>query len=293
MEYHLHGLVEVAKQTAVTSRTRFEIGSVSKPLTALAALTLVQSGQWQLQQPVATLTPLSSLKTHQYSLADLLTHRSGLPRLPGNMPLDNAVDPYAGYTEGDLFAAAQNTEFGSNSFSYSNFGYGLVGALLAHHLQQPFAEVMQQRVFTLLKMKTAAIQYSGGQFADLATGYAVNDAPVAHWQFDSMAGAGAVIASIEDMAAMLQSIFAADKHDALIKRWLEPLTEDADVAMTAGWMLENDIRWHAGQTGGFTSFVGFDPTREVGIVILTNMAVPVTTAGFTLLQQWGAAQQQE
>lgn len=293
VQYRLHGLADVATQTAVTNTTRFEIGSISKPLTALAALTLVQSGRWQLQQPVAMLSELTQLEQHRYSLTDLLTHRSGLSRLPANMPLDNAIDPYTGYTEAALFDAVASADFGQKVFRYSNFGYGLLGVLVAKQLRQPYAEVMRQRVFTPLNMTTAAIQHSGSEFTDLATGYAINDAAVAHWQFDSMAGAGAVVASVEDMAAMLQAIFAASEDNAAIKRWLEPITADTDVAMTPGWMLENDVRWHAGQTGGFSSFVGFDPARKLGIVILSNIAVPVTAAGFTLLQQWGAAQQQE
>lgn len=293
VKYHLHGLADVALQTAVTKNTRFEIGSISKPLTALAALGLVQGGRWQLQQPVAALTALSQLKKHQYSLADLLTHRSGLSRLPANMPLYNAVNPYAGYTEAALLDAAASADLDPNGFSYSNFGYGLLGVLIAHQLQQPYTAVMRQHVFTPLNMTTAAVQCSGSQLADLATGYAINDVAVAHWQFDSMAGAGAVVASVEDMAAMLQTIFAAGEDNAIIKRWLEPITTDNGVAMTPGWMLENDIRWHAGQTGGFSSFVGFDPASKLGIVILSNVAVPATAAGFTLLQQWRAAQQQE
>lgn len=63
--------------------------------------------------------------------------------------------------------------------------------------------------------------------------------------------------------------------------------------MTPGWMLsQQDWLWHAGQTAGFCSLVVFDPRQQKGVVILTNIAVPVTTQGFTLFEQWLAQDKQ-
>lgn len=297
----MHGLADVATAAPVTPHTLFEIGSVSKPLTALAVLSQVQNGRWQLTQSMAEQTALPELASHTYTLAELLTHRSGLPRLPANMSLTDLRNPYATYDDTLLQAALANTEFPEEGFSYSNFGYGLLGWLLQQSLQQPYAEVMQQQVFQPLGMQHAAVQtpehepaapLQDGSTTDnnlnkLATGYAISGDAVEHWQFDSLAGAGAVVANIEDMATMLTTLFQQTAHSALLQQWLTPLPTTGEPRMTPGWMLsQQDWLWHAGQTAGFCSLVVFDPKQQKGLVILTNIAVPVTTQGFALFKQW-------
>lgn len=286
VDYHLHGLADVTTNTRLTEDTLFEIGSVSKPLTALAVLIQVQAGRWQLEQSLAQQVNLPQLAQHRYTLAALLTHRSGLPRLPANLVLDDISNPYAGYTEQQLLTALADTAFSSPTFSYSNFGYGLLGFLLQHGLQRDFASIMQQQVFTPLGMKTAAVQSPGQAFAKLANGYAITGEKTPNWQFDSLAGAGGVIASINDMAALLQAVFAQTEHNTLFRQWLTVLPSNDEPKMTAGWMQQENLLWHAGQTGGFTSLVAFDAEQKLGIVILSNIAIPVTTQGFVLLKQW-------
>ena len=50
------------------------------------------------------------------------------------------------------------------------------------------------------------------------------------------------------------------------------------------------MTWHNGGTGGFTSFLGIDPERQTGVVILSAVQEPVNTttrAGFELLERIG------
>lgn len=300
--YQLHGHANLAGKEAANQGTLFEIGSVSKPLTALAVLAQVQAGHWQLDQPLAAQFPISDLTTHQYTLADLLTHRSGLPRLPANLPLDDLRNPYAGYHEKHLLAALSDNELVGKAtvqpFNYSNYGYGLLGWLLATSQQQSYANVMQQHVFPRLGMLTAQVATSNAArdpadaattqpIAGLAQGYAIDGTPVDHWQFDSLAGAGAVVASITDMAAMLHNIFANATHDTLLQHWLTNLTAADAPVMTPGWMrTEQGWFWHAGQTAGFSSVVIFDTQQQKGLVILTNIGIPVTEQGLALFRDW-------
>lgn len=297
VQYQLHGMADTQQQAtsqAVDLQTLFEIGSITKPLTALAVLSAVQQERWQLDQPLAQQFSRPELASHQYNLTDLLTHRSGLPRLPANLPLDDLRNPYASYHDNQLLEALTMTDFTERQFAYSNFGYGLLGWLLATELKQPYAELMQQRVFQPLMMPTARVQMSTTDNAGvaktlpkLANGYAINAEPVANWQFDSLAGAGAIVASIEDMAGMLKQVFSAANTDPLLQLWLTPLPLSDQPAMTPGWMLTTQgWYWHAGQTAGFSSLVVFEPTQQKGLVFLTNMALPVTEQGLALFADW-------
>lgn len=294
VQYRLHGLADTGQQQAVSRDTLFEIGSVSKPLTALAVLSVAAQQHWRLDQPLAQQFPRPELATHQYTLTELLTHRSGLPRLPANLPLDDIRNPYAAYHNASLLAALQTTEFGPRQFGYSNYGYGLLGWLLATELKQPYPELMRQRVFAPLGMTTATVQMSAtidpettGALPNLANGYAINGGQVANWQFDSLAGAGAVAASIDDMAALLTTLFRQTPSSSLLQQWLTPLPVSGQPAMTPGWMLTaQGWYWHAGQTAGFCSLVIFEPRQQKGLVILTNIAIPVSEQGMALFADW-------
>ncbi|MCC5452711.1 beta-lactamase family protein [Rheinheimera sp. UJ51] len=287
VRYQLHGQANVAKQQAVSQNTMFEIGSITKPLTALAIIKQLQQGKWQLDTPLAQQSPLPELATHRYSLAELLTHRSGLPRLPANLPLDDLSNPYASYDEAALKAALAKTEFAEKAFGYSNFGYGLLGYLAGQQAKMPYASVMLQQVLQPLGMKTAGVQTGKQSYKDLASGYAISADTVPNWQFDSLAGAGAVVASIEDMATMLRHIFQHHAKDKALQQWLTALPTAEQPAMTPGWMLtEQQWLWHNGQTAGFFSLVIFDLKTEKGLVLLTNIAIPVTEQGFALFNEW-------
>ncbi|WNO61536.1 serine hydrolase domain-containing protein [Rheinheimera sp. MMS21-TC3] len=293
VKYHFHGLADLATATALNNDTKFEIGSISKPLTALATLAVAKENGWQLEQPLSSLFSLPQFSKHQYTLAELISHRSGLPRLPTNISVDDMTDPYANYNLTNLLEAAARTEFSDRTFHYSNYGYGILGSLLTHDLKQSYSDIMHQRVFKALDMTTAVVQTVGVNIDKLATGYAINGEPVPHWHFDSMAGAGSIVASIDDMVAMLQTVFKQKDQNSIIERWLTPLTLADKPAMTVGWMLNNDLLWHNGQTSGFASFIAFNPKQQVGIVVLSNIAIPVNELGLLLLKEWTTQAQQQ
>ncbi len=73
----------------------------------------------------------------QITLADLATHRSGLPRLPSNLRPADPSNPYADYTPEMLFEFLSGYQLPrdiDSQFEYSNLGTGLLGFVLASHL---------------------------------------------------------------------------------------------------------------------------------------------------------------
>src|SRR5207253_4837382 len=82
--------------------TVFEIGSVIKTFTATLLAQMVQAGEVQLDQPVKELLPAGVRMQEKdgvaITLLHLATHRSGLPRLPGNFVVTTIDNPYADYT---------------------------------------------------------------------------------------------------------------------------------------------------------------------------------------------------
>tara|TARA_R100000687_G_scaffold23295_2_gene19439 strand:+ start:18140 stop:19162 length:1023 start_codon:yes stop_codon:yes gene_type:complete len=293
--FYLHGFADHQQNLAVSNKTLFEIGSVTKPLVGLLTALAVTKQQLSLSDTVASLLQAPEYQQHQYSLAHLLTHTSGLPRLPANLTLTDVTDPYANYTRADLMSALQQVQPGEQQFEYSNFGFGLLAELVSRQQDSTFAEIMQQQIFAPIGMSDSKVALTNSRYPNRAQGYQIYETPVANWHFQALAGAGAVLSTIDDMALLLQYYLqaTATESDGTSKKQqlrvamqlsIKPLTSDPDIGF--GWMLQrHGLVWHNGQTGGFNSFVGFAPAEQVGIVILSNSTNPVTPGGMALLQQ--------
>ncbi len=90
-----------------TARPSFQIGSVTKVFTGLLLADMTVRGLVQLEDLAAKLLPASvrmPQRGRAITLIDLSKHWSGLPSMPTNFSLQGRPDPYAAYTEQDLYA---------------------------------------------------------------------------------------------------------------------------------------------------------------------------------------------
>jgi len=272
----------------VNKHSQFEIGSLSKPLTALLSATLVQNQTWQLSNSIDELLDAQSTNQHQYTLAQLLTHRSGLPRLPQNLTPSNMNDPYADYNVIKLRDALKASPNEATNYVYSNYGYGLLGWLAASQLQTAYPDSMQREIFAPLNM-TQSYVATPESTKDVLQGHNAAILPVANWTFDSLAGAGGVVASIEGVSNWISSYWDNQHLDktmqASLALSLTPLAETKPV-MAWGWFIKNNnVYWHNGQTAGFSSVAIFDPSAQKSVIILSAKVADVTRLGFALFEQ--------
>src|SRR4029078_2699321 len=87
--------------------TIFAIGSISKVFTSLLLADMVNRKEVALDDPAAKYLPenvkMPERSGKSITLLDLSTHTSGLPRLPSNMKMKDPRNPYADYSEDDLY----------------------------------------------------------------------------------------------------------------------------------------------------------------------------------------------
>lgn len=122
----------------------------------------------------------------------------------------------------------------------------------------------------------------------LATGHNAMLVPVPNWDLPCLAGAGALRSSANDMLTFLETF--PDYQESLLapamKTMLEVRRPAGEIEIGLGWLLlsadGNEIAWHNGGTGGFRSFIGYDPAVRTGVVVLSN-ASGVDDIGFHLL----------
>mgnify|MGYP000215201933 CR=1 FL=1 len=268
----------------VSHSTLFEIGSVSKPLFALLASQLVANTTWSIDMPISSLLG-KSFAHHNYSLTQLLTHRSGLPRLPANLMSSNMEDPYAKYDSAALKEGLAAPIKAAGQFEYSNFGYGLLGWLMAKQLNLPQEKMVHTYLFDPLNMQTAELALTGTQHVKLR-GEDYFKEKVPNWHFDSLVGAGGVLASAQDMANWISAYWLESKRDKqLINAMavsLAPLNND----MAYAWSLGQDGSYfHGGKTAGFNTMVVFSPKEKIGVIVMVAGERDAGRIAMTLFEQ--------
>jgi len=288
--------------------TVFEIGSITKTFTAALLAEEVLGGKVTLTDPVQKYLPqgvtLAQVGDRPIELGDVATQRSGLPRMPPNFAPSNPVDPYADFDEQKLWAAVSTVKPArapGAAYEYSNFGFGLLGEILARETGMSYRDLVKARIFVPLGMASTGTVLTDELERRSAQGYGPGGMPVHHWALDAFAGAGAINSTATDMLAYLRANMAASAaaSASTLSRALamahEPRADggpDAKMRIGLAWMTtpSGGGRWHNGGTGGFMSFIGFSGTR--GVVILSNMGNrPVDQIGFHLLDASAALPQ--
>ena len=193
------GYANADARTPITPDTLFEIGSISKSMTATLIHQFVAQGRFSLTSRISDLLPAVPLpRGNGITLQNLLDHTAGLP--------DGApIFPDAGLWTG--FAPGTH-------WSYSNTGYAILGKLAEHAGGKPLNRLLAERIFAPLRMSRSHGAIIGNDRQLYAQGYEAADelpfaigvplAPAA-W-VDVTEGAGSVASTADDMLAWLRNL---------------------------------------------------------------------------------------
>jgi len=293
-------------QRPADGRTLFEVGSISKVFTSLALAVMVERGDVRLDDSVRKLLPEATLSEDagNITLHELSTHTSGLPRLPVVMIFDtiwNRDNPYVGFDERRLehFLSSWKAP-GKRAFMYSNLGAGLLGHALQHKAGlDSYDALLKSTIATPLGLVDTTVNLSADQKSRYASGYTLKGLPVSSWDFNALAGAGAVRSTADDLLVFLKHQLDP-QHSPLgkaitLSHETRKTTKSGTIGL--GWLIvEKDGRtlfFHNGATGGYTAFIGFEPGRNQALVLLSNTADAyagdnsLDKLGFKLLRDLG------
>ncbi|MFI2712064.1 serine hydrolase domain-containing protein [Micromonospora sp. NPDC018662] len=288
---------------AVEPGTPFEIGSVGKPLAGMLLAHRAATGAVRPDDRLRAVLPGVTGPAGEVTLAELASHRSGLPRLPtGPSTLARnwwtsvtAGNAYAGADVDQVVADAGGTEpdGARGTVSYSNLGTSLLGQGLAAQAGVGYPELVRRDVLGPLGMTatviaTDATHLPGGR----AEGATAGGRPTEEWVGAGYAPAGVgVWSTAEDLARLTAAMLAgtAPGADAATPRF----DDEGDRRIGYGWFTsrhgDREIVWHNGGTGGFRTYVGYDRAAGRGVVVLGNTARDVDALGLRLLGVRGEA----
>jgi beta-lactamase class C len=171
--YFNYGVARLDDQQPVSSDTLFEIGSLSKPLTATLAALAQATGKLTLADSAGQHWPeLQGSQLEHASLLNLGTYTAG--GLPLQFP-DNVTDPASMLA---YYRQWQPEYTAGTHRRYSNPSIGLLGYLAARSMGQPFPTLMEGRLFPALGMSHSYIQVPAQQIPRYAFGYSKDNQPL-------------------------------------------------------------------------------------------------------------------
>ncbi len=260
--------------------TVYEIGSVSKTFTGTLLADMVERGVVSLEDPVEGLLPkgvtVPKRKGKEVLLWHLSTHTSGLPRMPDNFTPKDPENPYADYSVAQMYAFVKKTKLARDpgaEYEYSNLGAGLLGHALALKAKMPYERLLEERIRKPLGMTSTRIALTDDMLRRLAPPCLADGTPTKRWDFPTLAGAGGIRSTVNDMLAYLRANLHPGDDDLgrAMKLAQTPRHDFPGGKIGLGWHITPDGGvWHNGQTGGYHSFIGFNPKTGRGVVILSN-----------------------
>jgi D-alanyl-D-alanine-carboxypeptidase/D-alanyl-D-alanine-endopeptidase len=280
-----HGSLARGDTRALNGDTLFEIGSITKVFTSLLLADAVERHEVALTDAIAKYLPATATAPERggraITLQDLATHTSGLPRLPGNMKPADPANPYADYSVEQLYQFLSSYQLPrdiGSQYEYSNLGGGLLGHVLALRAHTDYGSLVRERITAPLGMTSTAIALSPELKSRLAVGHGATLQPVANWDLPTLAGAGALRSTTNDLLTFLAANLGyttsplAPAMAAMLA--VRRPTGSGDLQIALGWHVltthGKEIVWHNGGTAGYRTFIGFDRAARTGVVVLSN-----------------------
>lgn len=267
------GAADAKSGAPVTPYTLFRIASITKVFTGLELALQSNRGRMGLSDPIVKYIP--QLKPFhgpigQITLLQLATHSSGLPRGFHNL---NTLPQI--FQRLNKWRPNPHIE---QQYLYSNLGFGLLGLSIANSENAGYMQVIQRDILNPLNMSSTTIQQTPSPPEGLAVGYKPDGKVAPSIQAGPLPGGGALISNAADMLKFLKANLGQNISEELYKAvqtshkgYYRPNNK---LVMGLGWQkvnLEGNILLDKnGGLSGFSSYIGFVPSKQVGVVILAN-----------------------
>ena len=296
-----YGVQTLGRQAPATEHTRFAIGSTTKAMTSAALAMLVDEGKLKWDDRVSDYIPDLQLyepyASHELTVRDLLTHRSGLP----GVDLLWAVreNQYSMTEMVRRLRFVKPSESFRSTWQYNNVVYGIGGLLIEKISGMPWETFIRTRIFTPLGMTESIplVSMLAGQ-PNVSTPHALDgDSVVAVpvRSTDAVASAGSVWSSVSDMSKWMRFILdsgrVGDKRlitPATFKELIAPqirapmseypaleLAKPNFFSYALGWFVQDykgqTVWMHTGSIDGQCAIIGLIPDEKLGVYVLENL----------------------
>jgi CubicO group peptidase (beta-lactamase class C family) len=270
-----YGLANHEHNIPNTTKTKFRIGSVSKPIAALIILMLVQQGILNLDDSVRLYVTDVPEAWEKVTIHHLLSHTGGVPEHTNQAAFGKQMSGPTTPRDTLRLVSSKPLDFTpGEKFKYTNTGYLLLGMVAEKVTKRRYAELVQEKICVPLGMKSTGYDEPGAILKDRASGYKRQGTDVTHaahihmsWPF----AAGALYSTVEDLLRLDEALYSDKLLGAeLRKKMFTPVRKEYAYGWSVRQRFGRPSVEHGGAIPGFrSSFMRF-PDDHLFVGVLCN-----------------------
>lgn len=281
------GYADIENAVPATARSAYRYASIQKSMTAVAVLQLVEAGKLDLDAPIQRYVPYFPAKPYKITARQLLGHLGGIAHYPDPERTKNLTRHLTTKQTIALFADAPLVAEPGTKFSYSTFGYDLLGAAIEGASGESYADYMTRHVWGPAGMASTAMDDPGAIIPHRVSGYVSENGQLRNAPFVDVSNrfaGGGTIGTVGDMLRFMQAL----NHGKLLKPaslalMYRPMkTRDGRVSgfpntagYSMGWNIQKrDGYWFAHNDGGqfgTSTFILNYPDQDFTLAIAQNI----------------------
>ena len=275
-----YGLANVELNVPATKETVFEIGSITKQITAAAIMLLVEEGKINLDEKIGKYLPNTPESWNKVTVRHLLTHTSGVKSYTG---IASGFELTKRLKRDDFIKAigAYPLEFEPGErYNYSNSGYNLLGFIIESVSGKSYWDFLRERIFKPLGMNSTGDRDPRFIIKNRASGY--------EWENNQLVGRDYDLTDVFSAGAIVSTVLDLAKWDAAL-RGNSFLKEESKKAIWTQFVLNNgkpypygfgwnviefrghNLLSHGGQTAGFAANISRYVDDDLTVIVLTNL----------------------
>lgn len=278
------GFADVENRVPAEMDSVFAIGSITKSFTALAVLQLVDGGKLALGDTVDSVLEDYSGPGSVVTVAQLLTHTSGIPNYLHEIPAVRGTferrrstrEQMRSYFEKEPLLFEPGTHW-----SYSNSGYYLLGLIVEQVSSKSYFEYLEENVYEPLGLHRT---YSGDDseiVANRAHGYELRGDDLVNappWHYLVPFSAGSLLSTAADVARYRRAVFQSDKISRRLRGLVTRTTslqDGTELQYALGGLVSSSFHGHrkyshSGEIYGYFANHAHYPAPDLTVVVLSN-----------------------
>ena len=271
-----YGMASLEWQVPNAPDAKFRLGSLTKQFTATLVLLLQQDGKLNVNDPVSKYLPDAPPAWAKITLANLLSHTSGIPSFTGFKEFPTwSMNPHTTEEEIALFRDKPLDFEPGSKFDYSNSNFIVLGAVVEKVSGKKYGDLLRERILGPLDMKETGLDNDDLVLPKRAEGYRPGPSGLQIARSESMSipwSAGALYSTTGDLLKWERGLFGGKVLNAdSLKLMTTPGKGDYGFGVFIQTRDGVRVVSHDGGIEGFNTHLAYAPEKQIAVVVLSNV----------------------
>lgn len=278
------GMASQEHQLTLSMGAKYKVASISKTFTAALILMAEQDNMLNVNDKLAKYLPRLSKRLQVITIAQLLSHTSGLPHNEGIKDYWLVKSKLA-LSDSQILEEINQLNLlykPGAEMSYSSLAYVLLSYVLETIHSQNMESILKTHILIPLQMHETGVLDNTEVISGMASGYHMVNSEhlmaAPYRNYAMLKGAGDMYSTTTDLLKWARSIYNHQlfNNPQMFKSQNFGLKKPQDESYGYGWFLNTDNEtpkyYHGGGTWGYTSHLALYPDDEISIIILSNVS---------------------